>query len=72
MTILVAEVIFSNEKVVGSGNNDDDPIRQVLQVFTCDGQLLVEIDPWAHTHLYNPVSVGEVFDTAGSKPVQPD
>lgn len=72
MTILVTDVIFSNEKVVGDGQSEDNPLRQVLQIFTLDGQLLVEIDPWTQTHLYNPVSVGEVFSTAGTNPVPPD
>lgn len=68
MASMVADVILSNEKVVGDGQSEDDPVRQVLQIFTCDGQLIVEIDPWKKTHLYNPKAVADVFSTAKSLP----
>jgi len=68
MASMVADVIISNEKVVGKGKSEDDPSRQVIQIFTCDGQLIVEIDPWKKTHLYNPKAIADVFSMAKSLP----
>jgi len=63
MASLVVEVILSNEKRVGYGDSSDDPVRQVWQMFTLDGILIVEIDPWANTHVFNQHGIDELTDT---------
>lgn len=44
------EVIISTLTRRGEGTADDDPIRIIIQVFTKDGKLIAEYDPYLTPH----------------------
>lgn len=47
----VMQVIVSDDCVKGAGQ-EDDPIRVFRRYYTLDGDLLFEIDTWAHGDQY--------------------